>query len=384
MKLVISFFIMVVFLVLATQLPRKSTLLSPHITPVNPANQTTPTKLVVYGFMPYWNLAKLSPHHAIPDIIVYSGITLDETGRVVKDTGYTNLGRQSFATLQQSLVQNDQQLHLSFTIFSTETINALMASESAQLQAIDTMMDLLDTHNASGINIDFEPNSPIAANTPTQFTQFVEKVSAVARKRALPPTITIDMFGRQNPGSLWQVEKLSPYVGAFVLMAYDYHQRGSSIAGPVAPMFGSGSSQRWGSDISQSLWLLRQKVTHEKIVLGMPFYGYDWRVVTPDQSSQTFPKSGITATYERVKQLIESQGMIPKWDKDALSPWVVATTNNEVRQIYFENQQSITHKLTLAKQAQLHGVAIWALGYEGETDDLWQPFVDISDSNSRN
>jgi spore germination protein YaaH len=76
--------------------------------------------------------------------------------------------------------------------------------------------------------------------------------------------------------------------------------------------------------------------------------------------------------------------MIAKWDKDALSPWVVATTNNEVRQIYFENQQSITHKLTLAKQAQLHGVAIWALGYEGETDDLWQPFVDISDSNSRN
>lgn len=384
MKLVISLFIMGVLVMFLTQHTRKSTLLSPRATPNNPINQVAPPKLVVYGFMPYWNLPKLSSHHAIPDIIVYSGITLDETGRPIKDPGYTNLNRQLFTNLQQSISKNDQQLHLSFTIFSTETIDALLASESAQLQAINTMMDLLSEHQASGINLDFEPSSPVAATTPTLFTQFVEKISSAAHKQTPPPTITIDMFGRQNPDSLWQVEQLVPYTDAFVLMAYDYHQRGSSVAGPVAPMFGSGSAQHWGNDISQSLWLLRQKVSHEKIVLGIPFYGYDWRVVSSDQSSQTFPKSGVTATYERVKKLIDSKGMIPRWDRDALSPWVVTTNNNEVRQIYFENRQSITYKLALAQQAHLQGVAIWALGYEGETDDLWQPFVDTLNSNPSN
>lgn len=383
MKYVLLTIIGACLIALVVNLTAQTTLISPYSLIVKPDAQPTPTNLQVYGFMPYWNLNKLTTHHAIPHTIIYSGITLDNTGHPLNDPGFSNLSRASFTTLKESVSKNNQQLHLSFTIFSTETINDLLASESAQLQAIETMMSLLKKHDAQGINLDFEPDSPVTPRTPELFTRFVATLKNRLNQLSKPPVITIDIFGKQNPESLWQLPQLASATDVFVLMAYDYHQRGSSVAGPVAPMFGS-SNGRWNSNISQSLWQLRQKVGHEKIALGLPFYGYEWRVVSPEQSSQTFPQSGVTATYDRVKKLIETQDMIPNWDKDALSPWFVITTNNEVRQIYFENQQSITHKITLAQQAQLHGIAIWALGYEGETDDLWKPFANISTSKLNN
>ncbi len=383
MKLALLMIVGACLIALAVNHTTQTPFISPQSLMINRDNQSTPTKLHVYGFMPYWNLNKLTTHHTIPNTIIYSGITLDKTGYPLIDPGYSNLNRASFTTLKESIRKNNQQFHLSFTIFSTETINDLLASESAQLQAIETMVSLLNQYDAQGINLDFEPDSPVNSTTPKLFTQFVSKLSNTLNLLPKPPVITIDIFGKQNPDSLWQLDQLSSVTHAFILMAYDYHQRGSNVAGPVAPVFGS-NNRRWNSDISQSLWQLRQKLGHEKIALGIPFYGYEWRVVSADQSSQTFPKSGVTATYDRVKKLIETQEIIPNWDNDALSPWLVISTNNQVRQIYFENQQSVTHKVTLAQQAQLHGIAIWALGYEGETDDLWQPFANISTSKFNN
>jgi GH18 family chitinase len=39
--------------------------------------------------------------------------------------------------------------------------------------------------------------------------------------------------------------------------------------------------------------------------------------------------------------------------------------------IYYENPTSISFKLEYVKQLDLAGIAIWALGYEGHTRELW-------------
>lgn len=365
------------------KLPSKH-LLSPLSTQEVTVDQQAPPPLPqIYGFMPYWNVTKLSPNHSLPSTIIYSGISLDEQGMAVKDPGLANLNRPAFINLKKAIAQHNQQLHLSFTIFSTETIDALLASQAAQSQAIATIVDMVNNHQATGINLDFEPNTQVNTATPQLFTQFAADLKSTLRHQSLNHEVTVDIFGRSNPNSLWQLKELSGVVDAFVFMAYDYHQRGSDRAGPVAPLYGS-ASHRWNNDVMQSLRLLRQEISHEKIILGIPFYGYEWRVVDLQQSSQTFPGSGATATYDRVQTLMRTSGIIPHWDKDALSPWLAFTNNDQMRQIYFEDQQSIAHKVLLAQQAQLKGVAIWALGYEGESNDLWQSFADILPSKRSN
>ena len=40
--------------------------------------------------------------------------------------------------------------------------------------------------------------------------------------------------------------------------------------------------------------------------------------------------------------------------------------------IYYESPRSIAYKLDYVNQLDLGGIAIWALGYEGEGRDLWE------------
>ncbi len=358
-------------------------LISPLATPSPSLPPPATSPLTLYGFMPYWNVSRLTDNHSIPNIIIYSGITLNEEGLPVTDAGSAALKRQAFTRLQESLTRNHQQLHLSFTLFSTPTIEALLHSNSARASAITSIIKLMQEHQATGLNLDFEPNSALNHETAALFTQFVSELHEALKNHSLQPLITVAIFGRISPDSLWELPHLSSTVDAFILMAYDYHSKSSSVAGPVAPVFGSGSLGRWNSDVAQSLWRARQQLPPEQLILGIPFYGYQWSVVSTQPGSQTFPGTGVTATYERVQTMLATGG-VAHWDHDALSPWFMLEDSTGVSQIYFENQQSIAYKLALAQQSHLHGVAIWALGYEGEADDLWQPFANISTSPAHN
>ena len=39
---------------------------------------------------------------------------------------------------------------------------------------------------------------------------------------------------------------------------------------------------------------------------------------------------------------------------------------------FFENQRSLEYKIDLIENLHLGGIAIWALGYEGEYQQLWE------------
>jgi spore germination protein YaaH len=62
------------------------------------------------------------------------------------------------------------------------------------------------------------------------------------------------------------------------------------------------------------------------------------------------------------------------WDEDALSPYVIYTKDDRQHVIYYEDARSIGFKLQLAKELNLGGVAIWALGYEDRSRELWNAF----------
>ena len=60
------------------------------------------------------------------------------------------------------------------------------------------------------------------------------------------------------------------------------------------------------------------------------------------------------------------------WDEESMTPWLFFDERGETHQIYFENWESISRKLELAKNNQIGGIGFWALGYEGEEVEVWQ------------
>jgi spore germination protein YaaH len=185
--------------------------------------------------------------------------------------------------------------------------------------------------------------------------------------------LSIDMYaGASSNQSIWDIEAIAPHVDYIIVMAYDFHRRSSPQAGPVAPLF--GGKELWDSDINQHLQEFLKMVPAEKILLGIPFYGYEWQTTNRDAQSHTFPDTGSTAQIGRVKELLARKDELKVeegWNEQALSPYLSYVENGDTYVIYYENSRSISYKLDYVNQLDLGGVAIWALGYEGNSRELW-------------
>jgi spore germination protein YaaH len=82
-------------------------------------------------------------------------------------------------------------------------------------------------------------------------------------------------------------------------------------------------------------------------------------------------QSRVRSRHINASQLIKDEGLQEQWDADAL----FHTTYNldgQIQTIFYENSRSLSYKLDLVNHTELGGIAIWALGYEGTTNELWE------------
>ena len=143
---------------------------------------------------------------------------------------------------------------------------------------------------------------------------------------------------------------------------------GSSSAGPNSPLRGSGDL--FEHDIIKNISELSKLIPSNKILLGIPFYGYQWNTVDATKYSPVESK-GTTASLERIEEMIQDKTLELLWDRNTLTPYGIASSSGQISQIYFENATSMKLKLDFVKSANLGGIAIWALGYEGQDSWVW-------------
>ena len=96
----------------------------------------------------------------------------------------------------------------------------------------------------------------------------------------------------------------------------------------------------------------------QKIVLGLPAYGYVWG-----------SKNGRAITHAGAASLLARHGLRPLWDAAARVPYFRYTQSGTTYAVWYENAQSGAVKAALARRYGLRGVAVWRLGYEDP--ELW-------------
>jgi spore germination protein YaaH len=161
-------------------------------------------------------------------------------------------------------------------------------------------------------------------------------------------------------------------------MSYDYYTGGSDSAGPVAPM-GGKESKRYFFDVTTTYEDLVKLISPGKIIMGIPYYGYDWPVEDKTNArsvalAQSDDNGYVeTLSYGRARDDKTFTGDNCHFDDLAEAPWC-GYTNAETgkdRVAWFENNQSIKIKYDYAKSQNLAGIAIWSLGYDRNYPDLW-------------
>lgn len=355
------------------------TFFAPSPTLLSPLGNTRDPKIknlesnsyIVLGFAPYWNLKKLSPE-SLESIthFAYFNLHLNGDGSIYtkinkreEDPGYTNYKR----LVSGSINYGSKALMITLMPESQTALTTMIATDRNRSATIKTIIDVLIESNASGVNVDFEPLGDIAPSTRNNFTKFIQKLHT--QLDGLDKLLTISVYGSAAvKPRIWDLSELAPFTDHFVIMTYDYTMPGSLIAGPNSPLRGSGDL--FEHDIINNIAQITKLVDSRKVLLGIPFYGYEWDTVDSSKYSPVEDR-GSVASLERIQKMLDDLTLELVWDRNTLTPYGIASESGQTSQIYFENPASMRLKMQFVKSARLGGVAIWALGYEGSGSWVW-------------
>ncbi|GAB3354340.1 glycosyl hydrolase family 18 protein [Modestobacter lapidis] len=201
-------------------------------------------------------------------------------------------------------------------------------------------------HEWDGLDIDYEALPPTAGPV---FTDFLDQLADDLHAEGMRLTVAVP--ARVNDQDEWGLAYSYQVLGQIAdevrVMTYD-HSWSTSEAGPVAPL-------EWVRGV---ITYATQRVPAEKLMLGLATYGYDW-----------VGQQGTTLQATDAVELARRVGATPEWVPRSAS-WTFSYEQDGVQHtVWYEDARSLAAKQQLAIDAELRGVAIWALG--GEDPELW-------------
>src|SRR5438445_1431749 len=359
--------------------------------PVLPATNATSTgklRREVLGFAPYWAIESgvyKYWNYNLLSTVDYFGLTIQADGSINQsDRGWTNWNSAGLATVINAAHAAGDRVVVTIKALNADAVNSIVTSPTATnnvIQNVIAQMSLKDQANLNidGLNIDFEGTSTGYPNVQSGMTNFTQQIGSAVRQRWPASFITIDTYSGSASwdGGIFKIDDLAPYVDAFFVMAYDMaFGNMSGHAGANAPL--NGGTYNDSTSVAQYL----SKAPASKILLGVPYFGYKWSTV--DNKPNSTASGGAQAdTYAGVLSDLScgAQQLTQSWDSIAASPWASwysPATNDPCggnhgswRELYYDNAASLGDKYDLVINNNLLGTGMWALGYDGTSQDLW-------------
>ena len=130
-------------------------------------------------------------------------------------------------------------------------------------------------------------------------------------------------------------------------MTYDYHWS-TSEAGDIAPL----------SWVEEVLAYAVKVLDKEKIYLGIPFYGYDWK----GELAKDLVYKDILELFDRYKSEVKISNEKEKYFN--------YRDNGEVHTVYYFDRDTISDRIELVNKYDVAGIGIWRLGQEDSKN--WQ------------
>lgn len=332
----------------------------------------------VIGFLPYWLIDKADvDYSAYINNLTYFSLTLTDTGAIQKFTkpGESEPGYHTLTSGKADAVLNvakQKDLTLSLAVFCADDTDIATLLSQPQASALTLLADitpLMQQYGFSELNLDIEQVSPASEAGRTAFVQFVQTVAA-NRDPNIIKSLSVDVMATSfiKADNLADPAALAPLVDKLVIMAYDFHYRGSYVTGPVAPGGGAGIISEF--DTQAAIETALAVVPPSKIILGIPAYGYEWETISPATRSAVITGTGLTISNDRAETLLAEcascSAVFDELDQESNFVYLDQQTGT-YHQIFFPDKQATAAKVGLAKKYSLGGLAIWALGYEGQT-----------------
>ncbi|MEW6685071.1 MAG: glycosyl hydrolase family 18 protein [Candidatus Edwardsbacteria bacterium] len=314
----------------------------------------------VFGFLPYWRTTtsytdKL--HYNLLTTIVCFSVELAADGSIKDSHNYPS----RWDNVRAHTHKNGGRVVLCATCFDSDTIHSILTTGSTN--AINTLYNLVSSAGDDGVNIDFEG---VYGSDKSNLSHFMTNLTEKFHT-GIPGSFVTICTPAVDWNNAFSYKTLSDSTDGLFIMAYDYYWSGSSIAGPVAPL---NSSSLWGTYSVQ--WTIDDYLywsggNRDKLILGCPYYGYDWPTEADTAHSQT-TGSATSRTFAVAETCAQKYG--EKWDVPSTTIWY-AYQPSGWRQCWYDNETSLSAKYDSVNLNNLLGTGMWALTYDDFRPELW-------------
>ena len=230
--------------------------------------------------------------------------------------------------------------------FNNYLIHRVLSDTTARNRLIRNLYETVLNQGYQGVNIDFEF---ILAEDRDLFTEFVRDVTYAVNE--LGYEVTVDLApntSADQPGVLYE-GKDYPALGAaadrVLVMTYEWgYTYGPAMA--VAPI----------DKVREVIDYAVTEIPREKINMGVPNYGYDWKLPYVRGESKAVTIGNI----EAIQIALRNDSQI-FYDETAQSPYFSYVADGITHEVWFEDARSMLAKYRLVREYGLHGIGCWQI-----------------------
>ncbi|MEA4903038.1 glycoside hydrolase family 18 protein [Desulfitobacterium sp.] len=233
--------------------------------------------------------------------------------------------------------------------FKTDLATILFTNEQLQDRVLDQALEIMQLKGYRGLDVDFEY---LGAENRELYVRFLEKAArrikplGYSLSVAVAPKISGEQSGVLYEGHDYQ--GIGKIVDFMFIMTYEWGWSGGKPMA-VAPL----------NQVRRVISYAVSVVPREKIMMGIPLYGYDWTLpYTPGKWAKSISP-------QRALELAQTYNVSIQYDTGVQAPWFrYHDEKGNEHEVWFEDARSIAEKFNLVKEFKLRGFYYWVLGHE--------------------
>jgi spore germination protein YaaH len=309
---------------------------------------------------------------------------------------YTNpdaIRRWRTSAIVDSCKAHGTKVFLTVTNFTHSKNKQFLTNAAAQQTLIDSMIVLLKARQADGISVDFETvyttrswsgdnyraENKILSDSVTNFFAKVKKAFDQENKGWL---ISIALPASDGSG-IFNIPELTKSIDYFMIMGYDYWYAGSPTTGPVSPLRIHPGHSSLSLERSVFHYLGKNEegkqvntgVPPKRLILALPYYSRSWGAESDKEHAKTTGKDRHAPSYTMIKR--DDYAKEAEMDTFGITKFKnIKGSDGTISQVWFDDAETLGHKIDFIKSEGIGGMGIWALGDDNGYTELWEMLVE--------
>lgn len=349
----------------------------------NPSNKIQENKesakQVIIGYYPAWksytgytpekiDISKLTH-------INYAFANIDDDYKIAM--GYPDIDPINFKKFQElKKVNPDLKVLISVGGWNWSGRFSDMAStEESRTKFADSCAEFISKYGLDGVDLDWE--YPVGggmegnSNSPQDKENFTlllknlrEKLDGKGLKDNKEYLLTIAAGASNYYIKNTEVKEFHNYLNYVNIMTYDIHGPWEMYSDFNSPLYNNDTPQyKISIDSAVNSWI-EAGLPADKLIVGIPFYGYKYSVPSNDNKG-LYQKhtDGKAVSYKEIeKSYLNNPKFIKNFHNESLVPWLYDGNTF----VSYDDAESISLKASYIKEKKLGGAMIWELSQDHE------------------